>query len=236
MTQYEQIKARITDTKKDTLENAVIRAAKQFEGLDQKMIRASQNYATFVKDIEKNTDLTQGAKNRIIGEKHAETVGSVKAEYLEAIEKAKMIIDEGLADIEAAVKPQCNTGDERFANIPIWQYELATANRDELKAMYESNADDIDFCRLFQAHSKQNGDSREIVATARSELMMLTSFEKLNEVKRLISNLHMMYFFKTGDFIKEKASYQAASVQTEPTSWLNIDRGILPKGIDTGDT
>jgi len=234
MNQFEQIQSRVMAARTELTASAIKNASKKFEGLDKKMLRAAKNYTKQAAEIQANKDLTQAAKNERTQKKRDEIYEPARQAYLSAVQAAVEIFDDAISEIQAAGKPQSNTGSERVLNALLWKDELEGLKYDEFEEMYKNFADDVDFQRVCKSFVKRTQRGKETMR-AETEIynLIAKSSKKLHEMRSFVNAFQSLYVFGADTEILKKGSFAIGSQSglSSTASWKCMENYNVPTAI-----
>lgn len=224
MTQFETVLERINATKQRMETDITSRTASLFAGMDNKMLKAAKAFSTAAKSIQESRDLNPQGRERRLEEEKARLFEPTRQEYLDALQRARDLVAEGIAEVEAAALPQSDTGAERAPNIALWQFEVSQAKPDDWKALYEEHADDKDYIKLMEIAAKNNRNSASQLISAQGQTMNAAKSVRLDQLNSLFASLGVSaYAYNLSDYIHGGASVTGGSSDFKLSLWTDLE-------------
>jgi len=202
MTNFEKILDRVKTRKNTIYTNTCGKLSKLFTGMDEKIIRAAREHSQNEQRAKNDKNLSQQGFLNKIAESKQQIFEPAQQKYLQAIQQGHELLDAAIEELSTEANPRTNSGDDRMANIALWQVELDTAKPEEAEKLFCDFANDTDFRRLFDALAKNNSVCRDILIKAKSHVAKSTNEEKFTKIRAWLNSMPRMYIFGMSDRFK----------------------------------
>lgn len=228
MTQLETVLKRINATRTNAESSVTSKTAALFEGMDARILKAAKEFAANASFIRNSRDYNPEGRERLMQQKREQMFDPARQSYQNAIQQAKQIVTDSIAEIEVAALPKTDTGADRAANILLWEREIDYARLNDWESMYREHADDKDFMKLLELSAKRDTKSMDDMLKVRVETRKAVSSKRLSELQRLFNNLGLAgYFYELSDYIRESGEFDASNnariTNLKMSTWVDLE-------------